>query len=286
MSARIIDGKALSQKILDSVKQEVESLSKSGKPIPGLTVILVGEDPASKIYVRNKERACQAVGIDSNIITLEEKTSEEELLYIIDTLNNDDKVHGILVQLPLPPHINECKVIEAISPSKDVDGFHPINRGRLLTGEDCLEPCTPKGIIHLIKSTGVDITGKHAVVIGRSNNVGKPAALMLLRNNATVTVAHTRTLDLPSVASTADILVVAAGRSHLVDETFIKEGAIVIDVGISRVDGRISGDVDFEKVKERAGFITPVPGGVGPMTVATLMENTLKAAKGTICKTS
>ncbi|HOB20435.1 MAG TPA: bifunctional methylenetetrahydrofolate dehydrogenase/methenyltetrahydrofolate cyclohydrolase FolD [Candidatus Atribacteria bacterium] len=286
MSAHLIDGKALSQKILDSVKHEIESLSRSGKPVPGLAVILVGDDPASKIYVRNKERACQATGIKSNVITLDERTTEEELLSIIDTLNKDDGIHGILVQLPLPSHINESKVIEAISPYKDVDGFHPINRGRLLTGEDCLEPCTPKGIIHLIQSTGIDITGKHAVVIGRSNNVGKPAGLMLLRNNATVTIAHTKTQDLPSVSRTADILVVAAGRPRLVDETFIKEGAVVIDVGISRVDGKITGDVDFDKVKEKAGYITPVPGGVGPMTVATLMENTLKAAKRAICKTS
>lgn len=286
MSAELINGKALSQKIMESVKQEVENVSKSGKPVPRLTVILVGEDPASKIYVRNKERACKATGINSNVITMEDNVTEDELLHVIGTLNNDSKVHGILVQLPLPPHINESKVIEAISPCKDIDGFHPINRGRLLTGEACLEPCTPKGIIQLIKSTGVDITGKHAVVIGRSNNVGKPTALMLLKNNATVTVAHTKSRDLPSIAKTADVLVVAAGRPNLVDETYIKEGAVVIDVGINRFNGSITGDVNFASVSKKAGYITPVPGGVGPMTVAMLLENTLKASKGTICTTS
>ncbi len=277
--SKLIDGKAIAKKFRQSIEEEIKELKNQHNLIPELCVILVGDDPASKIYVRNKERACKEVGINSKVIRMDEQISEIELLNTIEQLNQDDAVHGILVQLPLPDHINENAVINAIHPSKDVDGFHPVNSGLLVTGQAELEPCTPKGIIRLIKETGHSIAGKKAVVIGRSNIVGKPVALMLLRNDATVTVAHSRTNNLAEIARTADILVVAIGKPQFIDGSFIKEGAIVIDVGTTRINDKLLGDVKFEEAKKRAGFITPVPGGVGPMTIAMLLENTLIAAK-------
>lgn len=277
--SKLIDGKAIAKKFRQSIEEEIKELKNQHNLIPELCVILVGDDPASKIYVRNKERACKEVGINSKVIRMNEQISEIELLNTIEQLNQDDAVHGILVQLPLPDHINENAVINAIHPSKDVDGFHPVNSGLLVTGQAELEPCTPKGIIRLIKETGHSIAGKKAVVIGRSNIVGKPVALMLLRNDATVTVAHSRTNNLAEIARTADILVVAIGKPQFIDGSFIKEGAIVIDVGTTRINDKLLGDVKFEEAKKRAGFITPVPGGVGPMTIAMLLENTLIAAK-------
>jgi methylenetetrahydrofolate dehydrogenase (NADP+)/methenyltetrahydrofolate cyclohydrolase len=280
--AVIIDGKAVAKKIRESIKERVKALKQEHGLVPGLCVILVGEDPASQVYVRNKERACTEVGIHSTVIRMDASTTEEELLETIKRLNNDTTVHGILVQLPLPKHINEMEVINAISPEKDVDGFHPIHTGMLMTGQPGLEPCTPKGIIRLIEETGQDITGKNAVIIGRSNIVGKPVAMMLLKRNATVTIAHSKTRNLAELASSADILVVAIGKPHTIDSSYVKEGAIVIDVGTTRVDGALLGDVRFDEVKERAGYITPVPGGVGPMTITMLLENTLLAAARTL----
>jgi methylenetetrahydrofolate dehydrogenase (NADP+)/methenyltetrahydrofolate cyclohydrolase len=278
--SNIIDGKSIAEEIRTSIKERVSKMKETMNINPSLTVILVGDNPASQVYVRNKERACIEVGIDSNIIRMSEKTSEQELLDTIQKLNEDRSVHGILVQLPLPEQINEDKIIAAIDPKKDVDGFHPINRGKLFAGEKSLEPCTPMGIIRLLDHIGYEIEGKNAVIIGRSNIVGKPVALMLLKRNATVTIVHTRTKDIKSITQTADILVVAVGRAKIVDSSYIKEGAVVIDVGINRLDGKLCGDVDFDDVKDKAGYITPVPRGVGPMTIAMLLENTLTAAEG------
>lgn len=278
--SNIIDGKSIAEEIRTSIKERVSKMKEAMNINPSLTVILVGDNPASQVYVRNKERACIEVGIDSNIIRMSEKTSEQELLDTIKKLNEDRSVHGILVQLPLPEQINEDKIIAAIDPNKDVDGFHPINRGKLFAGEKSLEPCTPMGIIRLLDHIGYEIEGKNAVIIGRSNIVGKPVALMLLKRNATVTIVHTRTKDIKSITQTADILVVAVGRAKIVDSSYIKEGAVVIDVGINRLDGKLCGDVDFDDVKDKAGYITPVPRGVGPMTIAMLLENTLTAAEG------
>ncbi|MFY9520115.1 MAG: bifunctional methylenetetrahydrofolate dehydrogenase/methenyltetrahydrofolate cyclohydrolase FolD [Caldicoprobacterales bacterium] len=278
--SNIIDGKSIAEEIRTSIKERVSKMKETMNINPSLTVILVGDNPASQVYVRNKERACIEVGIDSNIIRMSEKTSEQELLDTIQKLNEDRSVHGILVQLPLPEQINEDKIIAAIDPNKDVDGFHPINRGKLFAGEKSLEPCTPMGIIRLLDHIGYEIEGKNAVIIGRSNIVGKPVALMLLKRNATVTIVHTRTKDIKSITQTADILVVAVGRAKIVDSSYIKEGAVVIDVGINRLDGKLCGDVDFDDVKDKAGYITPVPRGVGPMTIAMLLENTLTAAEG------
>lgn len=278
MEARIIDGKKLSDRLKEDIKSRVERLKQKGV-IPGLAVILVGDDPASAVYVRNKERDCNQVGIQSWVIKLDENTPQGELLEYIYKLNADPTIHGILVQLPLPPHMDPNAVINAIDPAKDVDGFHPVNIGRLVIGEDCFEPCTPKGIIRLIQETGQPIAGKHAVVIGRSNIVGKPVALMLLRHNATVTVCHSKTLNLKEIARQADILVVAVGKPNLVDGSFIKPGAIVIDVGINRMDDKLVGDVNFQDACRVAGWITPVPGGVGPMTRTMLLENTILAAE-------
>lgn len=278
--SNIIDGKSIAEEIRTSIKERVSKMKEAMNINPSLTVILVGDNPASQVYVRNKERACIEVGIDSNIIRMSEKTSEQELLDTIQKLNEDRSVHGILVQLPLPEQINEDKIIAAIDPNKDVDGFHPINRGKLFAGEKSLEPCTPMGIIRLLDYIGYEIEGKNAVIIGRSNIVGKPVALMLLKRNATVTIVHTRTKDIKSITQTADILVVAVGRAKIVDSSYIKEGAVVIDVGINRLDGKLCGDVDFDDVKDKAGYITPVPRGVGPMTIAMLLENTLTAAEG------
>ncbi len=278
MGANIIDGKAVAKRIRESLKNDVKSLYDERGIVPGLAVILVGEDPASKVYVKNKEKACMEIGIRSKVIYLDKDTTQRELLHKIYELNQDRNIHGVLVQLPLPEHIDEGSIINAIDPKKDVDGFHPITVGRLLVGEGSFEPCTPKGIITLIKETGQAITGKNAVVIGRSNIVGKPVSIMLLRENATVTICHSKTQNLEEIAKTADILIVAMGRPETIDDRFIKEGAIVIDVGTTRVDGKLKGDVVFDKAMKKAGWLTPVPGGVGPMTITMLLKNTVQAA--------
>ncbi|EAF5656953.1 bifunctional methylenetetrahydrofolate dehydrogenase/methenyltetrahydrofolate cyclohydrolase FolD [Listeria innocua] len=275
----IIDGKKLAKEIQEKVTSEVAELVKQGKK-PGLAVVLVGDNQASRTYVRNKQKRTEEAGMKSVLIELPETVTEEKLLKVVEELNEDNTIHGILVQLPLPKHISEEKVIDAISFDKDVDGFHPVNVGNLFIGKDSFVPCTPAGIIELIKSTGTQIEGKRAVVIGRSNIVGKPVAQLLLNENATVTIAHSRTKDLPQVAKEADILVVATGLAKFVKKEYIKPGAIVIDVGMDRDENnKLCGDVDFDDVKEQAGFITPVPGGVGPMTITMLLDNTLKAAK-------
>lgn len=279
MGATILSGKELSAEIREEIKNEVAGLKAEQGITPGLVVILVGDDPASGIYVNNKEKACAEVGIRSAVIRLSADTPERELLSLIDQYNADGDYHGILVQLPLPGHINEEEVLRRIDPKKDVDGFHVYNAGSLFTGLPGLVACTPRGIIRLIKKSGVEIAGKEAVVIGRSNIVGKPVAILLLNENATVTVCHSKTKDLPAVARRADILVAAIGRPEFVTKEFVKPGAVVIDVGTSRVDGKLKGDVAFDEVSEVAGFITPVPGGVGPMTITMLMANTLTAAK-------
>lgn len=273
----IIDGKAISAEIREDLKEKVTKLKGKGI-VPGLAVVLVGDDPASAIYVRNKERACQEVGMHSVVHRLDAETTEEQLLSLVDNLNNDSSIHGILVQLPLPGHIDEMAVLRAINPDKDVDGFHVISAGRLFVGEKGFVACTPKGIMKLIKSTGVDICGKKAVVVGRSNIVGKPVSMLLMSANATVTMCHSRTHNLPEVCAEADILVAAIGRPEMITGEYIKEGAVVIDVGTSRVDGKLKGDVLFEEAKEKAAFITPVPGGVGPMTITMLIDNTIEAA--------
>ncbi len=275
--ANIIDGKELAEKIKKEVKDEIEAK----KLTPGLAVVLVGDDPASHTYVRNKKKACAEVGIKSIDHALPNNTSEAELLKLITKLNGDKSVHGILVQLPLPAHINSQNILNAIDPAKDVDGFHPVNLGKLLSGIDHgLRPCTPLGIMELIDSTGVKIEGKNAVVVGRSNIVGKPVAIMLLEEHATVTLCHSRTTNLAEVIRNADIVVAAIGKPEFIKGDWIKKGAVVIDVGINRVaDGKIVGDVEFEKAKKYASWITPVPGGVGPMTIAMLLKNTLKVCE-------
>ncbi|GGF88376.1 bifunctional methylenetetrahydrofolate dehydrogenase/methenyltetrahydrofolate cyclohydrolase FolD [Paenibacillus aceti] len=279
MTAPIISGKQVSEEIRGNLRQEVESLVKQGLT-PGLAVILVGEDPASQVYVRNKEKACHDLGYYSEVHRLPASTSQEELLALVEKLNQQADIHGILVQLPLPKHIDEKSVINAIAVEKDVDGFHPVNVGNLVIGDDSLLPCTPAGVIELIKRTGIEMSGKHAVVIGRSNIVGKPVSLLLQRENATVTMCHSRTANMKEITKQADILVVAIGRANFVDASYVKPGAVVIDVGMNRLDnGKLAGDVDFESVKEISGPITPVPGGVGPMTITMLMHNTLIAAK-------
>ncbi|EAD1479018.1 bifunctional methylenetetrahydrofolate dehydrogenase/methenyltetrahydrofolate cyclohydrolase FolD [Listeria monocytogenes] len=275
----IIDGKKLAKEIQEKVTREVAELVKEGKQ-PGLAVVLVGDNQASRTYVRNKQKRTEEAGMESVLIELPENVTEEKLLSVVEELNEDKTIHGILVQLPLPEHISEEKVIDTISFDKDVDGFHPVNVGNLFIGKDSFVPCTPAGIIELIKSTGTQIEGKRAVVIGRSNIVGKPVAQLLLNENATVTIAHSRTKDLPQVAKEADILVVATGLAKFVKKDYIKPGAIVIDVGMDRDENnKLCGDVDFDDVVQEAGFITPVPGGVGPMTITMLLANTLKAAK-------
>lgn len=278
MTTQIIDGKQIAQQVREGLKERVIALSEQGKT-PGLAVVLVGEDPASQTYVRNKEKGCADVGIYSEVLRLPEQTDEAELLVLIERLNRDPQIDGILVQLPLPAHIDELAVLRAISPKKDVDGFHVQSAGALLVGEDGFVACTPKGIITLIKSTGVDIAGKHAVVVGRSNIVGKPVSLLLLRENATVTVCHSKTADLKRMTLDADILVCAIGKPEMITGDMIKEGAIVIDVGTSRVDGKLKGDVKFDEAQGVAAYITPVPGGVGPMTIAMLLENTVEACE-------
>ncbi|MEW4370399.1 bifunctional methylenetetrahydrofolate dehydrogenase/methenyltetrahydrofolate cyclohydrolase FolD [Paenibacillus kandeliae] len=279
MAATIISGTQISKDIRQDIQQEVEKMKAQGAQ-PGLAVVLVGEDPASQVYVRNKEKACHDLGYYSEVHRLSAETSQDELLALVDKLNKQDNIHGILVQLPLPKHIEEKAVIDAISPIKDVDGFHPINVGNLVIGDDSLLPCTPAGVIEMIKRTGIDLSGKHAVVIGRSNIVGKPVSLLLQRENATVTMCHSRTANMKELTKQADVLVVAIGRANFVDASFIKPGAVVIDVGMNRLEnGKLAGDVDFESAKEVSGPITPVPGGVGPMTITMLMQNTLVAAR-------
>ena len=274
---QIIDGKALSAAIKDEVRGQVPALEQKYGRKPCLCVIIVGENPASQVYVRNKVRAAEYVGIDSLKVELPAETPEEALLERIAALNADPAVDGILVQLPLPKHIDEEKVIDAIDCGKDVDGFHPANVAGLWLGKDCIVPCTPAGILRLIDSTGVSLAGKQAVVVGRSNIVGKPVAKLLLDRNATVTIAHSRTADLGAVTSQADVLVVAVGRAGLITGDMIKPGAVVIDVGMNRdAEGRLCGDVDFASCADKASWITPVPGGVGPMTIAMLMVNTLR----------
>ncbi len=273
--AKIIDGKAISLSVKDEVKSGVEELKKQGIEV-SLAVILVGNDPASGVYVNNKKKACEYCGIRSLSYELPEDTSEEKLLELIDELNGRDDVNGILVQLPLPSGINEDRVLDAISPLKDVDGFHPVNVGKLSIGKKGFVSCTPAGVIQLLKRSGIEISGKECVVIGRSNIVGKPMAMLLLKENGTVTVCHSRTADLKEVTKRADILVVAIGKPKFVDDSYVKDGAVVIDVGIHRQDnGKLCGDVDYEKVEPVASYITPVPGGVGPMTIAMLMHNCL-----------
>ena len=275
----LIDGKKVSAEIKEQVASEVEQLKKEVGKIPGLAVVLVGEDPASAVYVRNKNKTCEKVGFQSFSHPLAADTEEIKLLQLIAGLNANPEVNGILVQLPLPDHIDEQKVLEAIDPKKDVDGFHPVNVGYLTSGGDALAPCTPAGIIEMLDFYKIDIEGKNAVILGRSNIVGKPMASLLLKRNATVTICHSRTRDLAAVARSADILVAAIGKPKFVTADMVGEGATVIDVGINRVDGKLVGDVDFDAVAEKAAYITPVPGGVGPMTIAMLMKNTLSAFK-------
>lgn len=274
----IIDGKSISASIREELKKRVEALRQKGV-VPGLAVILVGDDPASAVYVRNKEKACEETGIYSVVHRLGAQTSEEDVISLVRSLNNDDRIHGILVQLPMPGHIGERAVLRAVDPDKDVDGLHVVTAGRLLTGEKGFIPCTPKGIIRLIKSTGTNISGKRAVVVGRSNLVGKPAAILLMSENATVTMCHSRTVDLEKICSEADILVAAIGKPGMIKGEYIKQGAVVIDVGTTKVDGKLKGDVMFEEAAGKASYITPVPGGVGPMTVTMLIENTVEAAE-------
>lgn len=277
--SQIIDGKKISQEIKDELKEKVAKLKEQGTEI-ALAVIQVGEDPASSVYVRNKKRACEYIGIESVAYEIPETTTQDELLAIIDDCNKNPKINGILVQLPLPDHIDEDTVIKAIAPEKDVDGFHPQSVGAMTIGEPGFLPCTPAGIIQLLKRSGVEIEGKECVIIGRSNIVGKPMALLLLRENGTVTICHSRTKNLKEVTKRADILVAALGRPKFIDESYVKEGAVVIDVGIHRdANNKLCGDVDFDRVAPHTSAITPVPGGVGPMTIAMLMNNCVESAE-------
>ena len=275
--AKIIDGKIISKQIKDELKEKVAELKKSGKEIC-LAVIQVGNDPASTVYVGNKKKACEYIGIRSLAYELEESTTEDELISIIEKLNNDESVNGILVQLPVPPHINEERIINTISPKKDVDGFHPASVGALSIGQKGFVSCTPAGVIQLLKRSEIEIEGKNCVVIGRSNIVGKPMSMLLLRENGTVTICHSRTKKIKEICKQADILVVAIGKPKMIDASYVKEGATVIDVGIHRDENnKLCGDVDYESVEKIAGAITPVPGGVGPMTIAMLMNNCVEA---------
>lgn len=279
MEQNVINGKQIVASIREQLKEQITRMTNDGVK-PGLAVVLVGDDPASAVYVRNKAKSCEEVGIYSEVHRLPAETSEKELLSLIDALNLNADIHGILVQLPLPAHINEEAVIDAIDANKDVDCFHPVNVGNLMIGKNGLQPCTPGGIIQILKRTGVSIEGKHAVIIGRSNIVGKPMAMMLLKENATVTVCHSRTANLKEIAKQADILVAAIGRGRMINRDYVKPGAIVIDVGMNRMeDGKLAGDVDFADVQPVAGLITPVPGCVGPMTITMLLSNTLQAAR-------
>lgn len=277
--ATIIDGKAIAAKLRREITEEVTKLKAQGVT-PGLAVVLVGEDPASKVYVSMKEKACQEAGMFSDEYKLHTETSESDLLTLVDRLNNDPRIHGILVQLPLPGHINTEKVLEAISPAKDVDGFHPYNVGRLVVGKPLFQPCTPYGVMVMLREAGVDLAGKEVVVVGRSNIVGKPVAFMCLQQNATVTLCHSRTRDLAEKVHAADVLIAAVGKPEMIKGAWIKEGAVVIDVGVNRVgEKKLVGDVEFAAAAERASAITPVPGGVGPMTITMLLHNTLESAK-------
>ena len=275
----LIDGKKVSGQIRNRLAEEVQELKKKTGKTPGLATVLVGDDPASAVYVRNKNKICGELGFQSFEQKLSADTSEEKLLQLVSELNSNQDIHGILVQLPLPDQIDSEKILQAIDPRKDVDGFHPINVGKLVVGNALLTPCTPTGIIALLDHYDIEISGKHAVIIGRSNIVGKPVSMLLLQRNATITICHSRTQNLEEVTRSADILVAAVGRANFVTEEMVSEGTVVIDVGINRVDGKLTGDVDFEAVSKKASHITPVPGGVGPMTIALLMENTLKAFK-------
>ena len=277
--AKIINGKAISAEIKEELKEKVAEYKKQGVEIT-LAVVKVGNDPASAVYVRNKEKACEYVGITSRTLALPEETTEEELLKVVNDLNEDKAVNGILVQLPLPKHIDESKVLLAIDSNKDVDGFHPVNVGKMVIGEETFLPCTPAGIIEMLKRTDVEISGKECVVIGRSNIVGKPMSMLMLKENATVTIAHSRTKDLKEVTKRADILIAAIGKAKFVTADYVKEGAVIIDVGMDRDEnGKLCGDVDFDSVSQVASAITPVPGGVGPMTVTMLLVNCLRSVE-------
>ncbi len=278
--SQLINGKEISAEVKAEVAKETAELKETKGLGVGLAVVIVGNDPASRVYVNNKKKACEAVGFRSFEYALDENTTQEQLLELVDTLNKDSSVNGILVQLPLPKHIDEKTIINAISPDKDVDAFHPVNVGHIMIGDYTFLPCTPAGVMRLIESTGTDVAGKQCVVIGRSNIVGKPQAMLLLHKNGTVTICHSKTKNLKEICLGADILVVAVGRANFVTGDMIKEGAVVIDVGMNRLEnGKLCGDVEFESAEKKASFITPVPGGVGPMTIAMLMKNTLTAAK-------
>lgn len=284
MTATLIDGKAVSQKVKEQVKIRVQNLKEQGV-IPGLAVVIVGEDSASHTYVKNKKKTCEALGMRSDLHEFTDALSEAELLSVIEGLNNDPEIHGILVQLPLPAQIDEFKVISAISPLKDVDGFHPISVGNMVIGKEAFLPCTPHGIMKLLEHYEIDPAGKHTVVIGRSNIVGKPVGQLMLQKDSTVTYCHSKTTDLASFTRQADIVIAAIGKAKFLDHSFIKPGAVVIDVGMNRDEsGKLCGDVDFADVQETASFVTPVPGGVGPMTIAMLMENTLLSAENGLRK--
>ena len=277
--AQILDGKAVSQRIKDELKKEVSALKEKGVEA-GLAVVIVGDNPASRVYVNSKKKACAEIGILSVEYALKEETTEEELLSLVRKLNDDSTINGILVQLPLPKHINEETIINAIAPEKDVDAFHPVNVGKIMIGNFDFLPCTPAGVMELIKESNIELEGKNCVVVGRSNIVGKPQSMLLLHKNATVTICHSKTKNLKEVCKGADVLVVAVGRANMVTADMVKEGAVVIDVGMNRLpDKKLCGDVDFENVSKVASAITPVPGGVGPMTIAMLMKNTVTAAK-------
>lgn len=277
MSAKIIDGKKISEEMRLSIAEAVKN-RKEGTRAPGLAVIIVGNNPASRIYVNNKKKACEICGFYSVEYALDENADENELLELIEKLNRDENIDGILCQLPLPSHIDENKVIDAIAPEKDVDGFSPVNTGNLLSGKPCFAPCTPAGVVEMLKTEGIEIAGKHCVIVGRSNIVGKPAALLMLQENATVTVCHSKTKLLAEEVRRADIVIAAIGKANFITADMIKEGAVVVDVGINRLEsGKVTGDVDFEAVSEKASYITPVPGGVGPMTITMLMKNTLES---------
>lgn len=280
MPAQVIDGKQTAAEIREDIKRQTAKLIEERGIQPGLAVVLVGEDPASQVYVRNKEKACIGVGMYSEVHRLPDTTTQDELLQLIGKLATDSKIHGILVQLPLPKHIDEKAVIAAIPPEKDVDGFHPESVGNMVIGDECFLPCTPAGIIELIKRTGISLAGKHAVVVGRSNIVGKPVAMLLLQEHATVSICHSRTPDLAAITKQADVLVAAVGRAKMIKREHVKPGAVVIDVGVNRLpDGKLAGDVDYDDVQDVASYITPVPGGVGPMTITMLLLNTLKSAE-------
>ena len=273
----ILDGKALSAKFKEQLKIETAKIKEETGKTPGIAVILAGDDPASNVYVNSKEKSAIEAGFYSVVERVPSTVTTEDILALVNKFNNDDKIHGILVQLPLPKNCDEKTILRAIKPEKDVDGFHPYNVGLLNIGEDCLMPCTPFGVMNMLADYNIEISGKNAVVIGRSNIVGKPMAAMLTKANATVTICHSKTKDLPNVCKNADILIAAIGKANFVTADFVKEGSVVVDVGMNRVDGKLCGDVDFNGVKDLCSYITPVPGGVGPMTITTLMQNTLKA---------